>query len=94
MRLVRYRAFLCAAAMAHAGRHQGLRHADSARAGARQFRADYHEDRQMPLKKGRSRTAMSSNIRKLMSEGRPQKQAVAIAYSVAGRSAKGKGKRK
>jgi hypothetical protein len=46
----------------------------------------------MPLKKGRSRKAMSANIRRLMSEGKPQKQAVAIAYSVAGMSRKGKRK--
>lgn len=41
-----------------------------------------------PLKKGRSRKAMSSNVRLLVKEGRPLKQAVAISYRVAGRSKK------
>lgn len=35
----------------------------------------------MPLFKGKSKEAVSKNIRKLVSEGRPQKQAVAIALS-------------
>ncbi len=38
----------------------------------------------MPLKKGSSKKAVSTNIRKLMHEGRPQKQAIAIAMSEAG----------
>jgi len=42
----------------------------------------------MPLKRGRSRKVMSQNIRELVHSGRPQKQAIAIAYRVAGRSKK------
>ncbi len=42
----------------------------------------------MPLKRGSSREVVSSNIRKLKAEGRPQDQAVAIALSEARRGKK------
>lgn len=43
----------------------------------------------MPLEKGKSREAFSKNVSTEVKAGRPQKQAVAIAYSEARKGGKG-----
>ena len=46
----------------------------------------------MPLAKGKSKKAVSKNIKTEMAAGKPQKQAIAIAMSEAGMSKKKKKK--
>lgn len=41
----------------------------------------------MPLKKGYGKKTIAANIRKEVKSGRPTKQAVAIAYSIARKAA-------
>ena len=48
----------------------------------------------MPLIKGKSKKAISTNISELRNSGYPEKQSIAIAMSEAGKSKPKKGKKK
>ena len=48
----------------------------------------------MPLKKGYSRKTIGANIKKMMAEGKPKKQAVAAALTTARTAAKKAGRPK
>lgn len=61
---------------------------------AKPFPKTQAKEKRMPLKSGRGRKAVSSNIKTEMKAGKPQKQAVAIALNKAGRSRGKRGRSK
>lgn len=48
----------------------------------------------MPLSKGTSKASINQNIKTEMNAGKPQKQAIAIAMNVAGKSRKSNRKKR
>lgn len=48
----------------------------------------------MPLTKSSSKNAFAKNVKREIAAGKPQKQAVAIAYAVKREAQRGKGKKK
>jgi|TARA_S200002703_G_scaffold60664_1_gene52529 hypothetical protein len=55
-----------------------------------QVQEDWQATRVMPLIRGYSQKSISENIRKLKAEGKPNKQAQAIALDIAKRAKRGR----
>lgn len=74
--------------------HQGVSHVSIIlKSAVVSIRRLVERSKAVPLKRGnkaRSKKGVSSNIRQLKKEGRPQKQAVAIAMKLAGKGRKNK----